>query len=657
MGRVLSSRQFWDLMERWRVPDAIALELIEFSSWRELGHRLLTPNGAHFRGGWLMRIAVLNPFPNHPQSVAEAEWIRRFFTACDRLGFEPVEVITSDDIVLCQPDCVLVTHEVSPKLTQHPTLGLHWNPPDFFADDPERRKSVLSLDGHLCGSREIAQWIDDFITGRGKRVILHDGLMLPSTPDMGPAEPLPKQLAIMYAGVNWDGSRHGAIFRGLEGRVPLKLYGPPERWANRGANYQGALAFDGVSVINAIRDAGIALCLHKSAHRAANCPTMRLFEAAAAGALIITDDFEFPREWFRDSVLYVDAELPSSMVVEQIVSHVEWANRNPEAANRLARRSNDLFRRCLSLEDMLRPLPDFVDRVRHCLGMVVVQNSSEQPQPTVEYIVRVGSRPATTVTRALASLAAQTYQAIAVILVQFHPVAGLDEVIDHYRSRFLGIRHIVVGNNGSRSTAWWAGLNAVTADFFGMLDDDDTLHSNHVASLMDCFERDPGYGFVYSGLIKIEDEPGHYVTAPQFHGPAGKVIEERRQIFCLEEEDFENLRPTHNVIGNNTWVCRSSLLDIEVLVDPCLEWAEDVYFMALMAARTRFKFTAMATAVWHWRSTTKDNWTLSHPVSRFPVTLARWQERLRSVMLPSHNRVPPPASQHDLNLAVNKDAS
>src|ERR1700760_1160854 len=29
-GRVLSSAQFWELMERWRVPDAVALELIEF---------------------------------------------------------------------------------------------------------------------------------------------------------------------------------------------------------------------------------------------------------------------------------------------------------------------------------------------------------------------------------------------------------------------------------------------------------------------------------------------------------------------------------------------------------------------------------------------------------------------------------------------------
>jgi hypothetical protein len=30
VGRVLSSRQFWDLMERWRVPESTALELIGF---------------------------------------------------------------------------------------------------------------------------------------------------------------------------------------------------------------------------------------------------------------------------------------------------------------------------------------------------------------------------------------------------------------------------------------------------------------------------------------------------------------------------------------------------------------------------------------------------------------------------------------------------
>jgi hypothetical protein len=603
-----------------------------------------------------MRIAVQNSFPNHPR-CAEAEWIRRCFTACSRLGFEPVEVVTSDDIIRCQPDCVLVTHEYSPKLTPFPTLGLMWSPPAFFAEDPVRRRSILSLDGYLCGSREIAQWIDDFTTGHGKRAVIHDGPMLPSTPDAGPAGLLPTQLAIMYAGLHWDGSRHGEIFRGLDGRVPLRLYGPPQAWADRGASYQGTLPFDGVSVIGAIREAGIALCLHKAAHREANCPSTRLFEAAAAGALIISDDFDFPREWFRDSVLYVDAELPAPMVIDQILSHVEWANRNPVAANRHARRSNELFRRCLTLEHMLRPLPLFVDRVRECRRMVIIEGSTEQSQPTVEYIVRIGSHPAATLARSLESLAAQTYQNIAVILVQVHPITGLDAVVDHYRSRFQWIRHIVVANNGTRSTAWWAGLNAVTADFFGMLDDDDSLFPNHVASLMDRFERNPDHGFVYSGLITVEDEPGHYVTAFQFNGPAGKIIEERREILCLEEKDFRNLLPAQNVIGHNSWICRQSLLDSEVLSDPKIDMSEDMYFMALMAGRTRFGFTGMATAAWHKGSATRDNWMMSYSGNTFQASLARWQQRLQNVRLPTYNKVPPPNSQYDAIQAVTQDLS
>ena len=108
-----------------------------------------------------MRIGVQNTFPNRPQT-AETQWIRRFFTACGRLGFEPAEVITSADIMRCQSDCVLVTHEFSPKLIPFPTLWLNWSPPVFFAEDPVRGRSILSLDGHLCGSRQISQWIDDF---------------------------------------------------------------------------------------------------------------------------------------------------------------------------------------------------------------------------------------------------------------------------------------------------------------------------------------------------------------------------------------------------------------------------------------------------------------------------------------------------------------
>jgi hypothetical protein len=77
----------------------------------------------------------------------------------------------------------------------------------------------------------------------------------------------------------------------------------------------------------------------------------------------------------------------------------------------------------------------------------------------------------------------------------------------------------------------------------------------------------------------------------------------------------------------------------------------------LMAGRTRFGFTAMATAAWHWRSTSKDNWTLSLSSNTLQSSLARWQERLQHVKLPLHNKIPPPPSQYDVTQAVNKDLS
>jgi hypothetical protein len=384
---------------------------------------------------------------------------------------------------------------------------------------------------------------------------------------------------------------------------------------------------------------------------------MRLFEAAAAGALIITEDFEFPRYWFRNSVLYVDADLPAPVKAEQIIAHVEWARLNPEAASRLATRSNELFRRRLCLENMLRTLPEFVERIRGCCGMVPVKEPGGNPQPVVEYIVRVGSRPAAAVARALASLAAQTYREIAIVLVAFHPVPELDAVIDQYRTRFRWIRRIVVSNNGCGSTSWWAGLNALTADFFGMLDDGDTLFSNHVASLMDRLKHDSRCGFAYSGLIRQEDEPGHYIDAEQFHGPSGNVIEERREVLCLSEEDFVDFLPTKSTIGRNAWICRASLLDSEALADPKVEFGEDAYFTALMADRTRFEFTAMPTAVWHGKSTVKENRSLSCGCETEEVSLARWQERLQNVKLPMYNRVPAATNRFDLKEAINADLS
>jgi phosphoglycerol transferase len=602
-----------------------------------------------------MRVAILNSWPNIPE-CAEAEWIRRALIACARLGFDAREVITSDDIMAFEPDCVLSTHEYSAKLTPFPTLGLMWSPLSFFAEDPVRRRTVLSYDGHLCGSPEIARWISDFSAGHSKEPLIHEGMMLPSTQDCGAAQPLPASPAVMYAGFHWDGSRHGAVFRGLDGRVPLKLFGPPSAWADRGAAYGGSLPFDGISVVAAIRRSGIALCLHKAAHRASACPSMRLFEAAAAGALIITDDFSFPRQWFRNSVLYVDAALPTPLMVEQIVRHVDWALANPVAASRLAMRSNSLFRRSLSLDCMLSGLPAFTERVRERRGMTKPRRPAVDV-PVVEFILRTHGRSITFLERALATLKAQTHPRIGVILVQSGAVDGLEPVIATYRDSFAGFRHLVVADSGTPSSTLHAGLGAVTAPYFGLLDDDDTLFPNHVTSVLRLLDENPGLGIVLSGVVRIEDEPGTYFMPYQFNGPAGRRIPENRDLAWLEEEAFDGASPHDAAIASNAWICRSSLISSGDLIDPGLKRYEICYLFARLAGRARLGFTGMPTAASHWRSTTRDNSSFSTDDVDVEAVAHRWFERSRGLRLPATNRVTVPAPRYDASKEVYGDST
>jgi phosphoglycerol transferase len=370
---------------------------------------------------------------------------------------------------------------------------------------------------------------------------------------------------------------------------------------------------------------------------------MRLFEAAAAGALIITDNTEFSRHVFRNSVLYVDLDLPTHLVVKQVYDHYRWAVSNRYAAEKLAKKSNEIFRSCLSLERILATIPQFVERVKTERSMIdPSDNCLGESAPVVEYFMRIGLRDISFIRRALDSLAKQNYKYIAVTLVQFHPVEGLDKLLMQYEATFKWINIIIVANDGNRSTSLWSALKMLTADYIGCLDDDDTLFPNHVSSILEVFKKDASYGLVYSGLIRLQDEDGYYFDAPNFMGPSNITIKERREIHVLGDQRPSAISPlAENHIGLHAWICRRSVLDEDLLVNPKLEYAEDVFFTTLLAEKCKFGFTGIPTATWHWRSASKDNWTLSHKRDHVVDFFARWQERANHVRLIKYVRVPP----------------
>jgi hypothetical protein len=125
-------------------------------------------------------------------------------------------------------------------------------------------------------------------------------------------------------------------------------------------SYKGQLPFDGgKAIIRESNRCGVSLVLHSQAHRESSVVSTRIFQAAAAKTVIISDDNSWIVENFGDSVLtfpyhYGDDQWNYS----QIRQHIEWIKENPEEALLKAKESHRLFVENFSLDHEFNHLLD-----------------------------------------------------------------------------------------------------------------------------------------------------------------------------------------------------------------------------------------------------------------------------------------------------------
>ncbi len=225
----------------------------------------------------------------------------------------------------------------------------------------------------------------------------------------------------------------------------------------------------------------------------------------------------------------------------------------------------------------------------------------------VEVIVGIGGRNLSYIERCLDSLATQSYPNLGLILVSYRDVPGIDALLGKYRSRFNSIKQIASNPTGFRSTALWDGMRAVDGAYFCNQDDDDTLHRNHISSLVSLLEDNKDYHVAYSGCVQVQDDTGHYYDQINFNGPIGSEIKENRSLVFLDRFERKRILRFDNFVQSNTWLGRKSVLQENDLVDPKLVVVEDVYLYLIFLRRGDFLFSWSATANWHWRSTSMDN--------------------------------------------------
>lgn len=120
--------------------------------------------------------------------------------------------------------------------------------------------------------------------------------------------------------------------------------------------YMGTIPFDGVSVIDILQQHGIVLVLHSDIHNAESIPTSRIFEAAAASTVIISDQNPFVKKHFGDSVFYIDTSLSAKSIYNQIQAHMRTIYQNPQKALEMAKTAHQIFIENFEMSDQLLKL-------------------------------------------------------------------------------------------------------------------------------------------------------------------------------------------------------------------------------------------------------------------------------------------------------------
>jgi len=162
---------------------------------------------------------------------------------------------------------------------------------------------------------------------------------------------------LFYCGDTWDKLRNSDkyhnIMTTLEAKGYLQVYGMANKWEFLKSAYKGYVAANGYSLIEKMQQAGVTLILHSYYHLKDAIPTSRIFEAAAASTVIISDRNKFIEQEFGDCVLYIDITQSAEQVSGEIDNHMQWIKDHPDKARELARCAHQIFHDRFTFEQQL----------------------------------------------------------------------------------------------------------------------------------------------------------------------------------------------------------------------------------------------------------------------------------------------------------------
>lgn len=478
-------------------------------------------------------------------NIAEQEFMKRLQICAQRANIDLKIADWSSEIIASEPDFVLSMHEFSPKLTAIPTVGAMWNPPRDTTPDPLRCEYLRSYDGYLAASASIEALIEEQSASLiGPQKPIADFRFYPTSPArIAQAE---SHDSIAYIGVHWDGDRHGDLMRALAATRSATFYGPEAAWRFAGSSYNGSIPFDGTSVIRTLANHGIVLCLHRDHHILDDTPSMRLFEAASAGCLIISDALPFAKRTFGDSIFVLPEGEGRPGFIQQTLA---WARANPLKARDMARASQTIFEHTCSLDVLVPKVVDFGQSVARTYRKRRSGARITFKPPRVDVFVIAGKGSANELLKTISMVRAQRGIALRLLVVCD------DDCEKHLRSAGM-----VNGRNiktlrleeaaNTADLAWY-----VRGDFVAFVHTDEVWEPYHLEVLVDALSGAADANCVRALSVQIL-EAGKYISAPNLNGYAGNKVLEDRALFRAVGNPLQPREPADLL----KWACCSGLL-------------------------------------------------------------------------------------------------
>lgn len=327
------------------------------------------------------KFGIINPWPGDMSGELEA--IIRIKRAAEDMGLTCVVLDNSGHILdekcalenenirdVSDLEFIITTQYVTPKLLDAFYYHALWNPPEIPLNLPDyctnaSMNYLMNDDFLIYDNGGMSNHLRGILINK-KRNIDNASSLTASFSKSCILEPNLKNPIMFYCGMNWEklvhnSNRHEGLFKLLDKTQKVKFYGPEVNEAWGGIRpwegyqcYQYPIPFDGFSILKEINQCGICLVLSSDIHRRAGAETNRLYEACAAGAVIISDDNDFMLENFSDAALFIkfNKNDPSD-TFEQIMAKYDWIIAHKQEALELAKKAQNIFKKYFCADKQL----------------------------------------------------------------------------------------------------------------------------------------------------------------------------------------------------------------------------------------------------------------------------------------------------------------